>query len=804
MEPQKRRGVDGTRRVRRRKVSVLFCLLAALVFMVAGCAQQRVTAAVQPPKLVVETGKTRVAVQPDEPFLFTNEFDGAKPPVSEGLARSSDGRLRISLGDVRQPVICTPAPYAIRQQLFLPPGARLRLAFGLASGSWNKRGPAVRFLVRVTTGGATKTLLSQELGRWENAETANWSPVTLDLPAGEIEVELVTESVGKRSAAVPTSREPTVAAYALWVNPKVLVEQVVRPNIVIVLLDALRADHLGCYGYRRETSPFLDSLAARAVVFDDANSQATWTMPSVQSLLTSSYRLMRGSRIATLSGGGSASEEGPPQPVSMPVSLQGQLCRAGYDTMACVGGGFLDPALGFDAGFDWYWSPNHTPMLSDQLSVLKGQLSGDRSDPFFLFLHTYEVHNYFQEWGHDLGLFDRGYLGPLTDPRRLADADLHGNPRDFTDADMQFIEDLYDGEIHHTDRYLGIFFNWLFSQPWGRNTIIVIFADHGEGLGDHGVISHGGVPYYEIARVPLIVFTADGRLSPRRIGQPVALADLMPTLLNLAGVPAPGGIIGRSLLPVIRGEPFTPRPLFSESRGSALMAREGEWWYVTYRGERPEELYDRSTDPAQVHNLAVESPAGLARMREVMADLVQNADRGYRLAIKGSRREALTVTIEATSGFAYFDMPTRQKAQSLHFQQSAKPAASQEHTPAKGQTVIIELPAGDDTQVVLFEPANPGATVIVSAQAGGRPVERERLHIGAKGRPPVSSSVEIGAAARTMLRSDEPPVPDRPTEWGIWLWLPSSAAEMMRPHTALAENLPKELREQLKSLGYLR
>ncbi|NIR01581.1 MAG: sulfatase-like hydrolase/transferase, partial [Gemmatimonadales bacterium] len=258
-------------------------------------------------------------------------------------------------------------------------------------------------------------------------------------------------------------------------------------------------------------------------------------------------------------------------------------------------------------------------MVADQLAVVRHHLEEAPQTPFFLLLHTYEVHNYFQGKAHCLERFDEGYLGPLTDPRRLAEAALHGSPDLLSAADLRFLRDLYDGEIRHTDRYLGLFFEWLLEQPWGKNTIVIVTADHGEALGGHGTISHGGTPYQEVARVPLLIRLPDGRWAGRRVAQPVALVDLLPTVLELAGVGVPQGPVGRSLLPALHGE-HTPNssPIFCEGRGAAVLVRQGRWCYVGWRGERSEELYDIVRDPGQSQNIAAPRPEQVREMRRLL------------------------------------------------------------------------------------------------------------------------------------------------------------------------------------------
>jgi hypothetical protein len=478
----------------------------------------------------------------------------------------------------------------------------------------------------------------------------------------------------------------------------------------------------------------------------------------------------------------------------MPVSLQGELGRAGYTTLACVGGGFLTPALGFDAGFDWYWSPQHTPMLADQLGVVTRKLSEDPAPPFFLFLHTYEVHNYFQGWAHSIDRFDRGYLGPLTDPRQLMGAVLQGDPEELTPSDLQYIQDLYDGEIRHTDRYLDLFLDWLRSQPWGEDTIAVVTADHGEALGQHGAMSHGGIPYREVMHVPLLMHLPDGRWRGRRVSEAVALADLMPTLLELAGASPPSGLVGSSLVPLLEGGAWdAERPLLCESRGSALTVRSGNWVYVASRGELEEELYDLATDPDETTNIAEAETDQLHEMRRSLAALAMEAALGYRLLAAGERPGSLTVELDVDGRFGYVDVPTVHESDAL---QVAVPDAR--------QRVRVALEAGGTPHVVLFDPEDPAATVRVSAWLDGEAVEKGRFHLGARGVQPEEMPVAVGSDVRSVLVADEAPVPEHPDTWGLWLWVPPHADHVGGVEGLSADQIPEGVLEQLRSLGYLR
>lgn len=713
-----------------------------------------------------------MTLSPGQIFRFTDQFEGDPAPL--GLPRRLDGQAQVLLGDARQPVLCADPPRSFRQKLVLPREARLWLAYGPSPG-----GKATRFIVKARQGGRTTQLLSREVERWAGGGSDNWKPQEFALPAGEVEIELITEYVR------PPDTEQKGKSCALWANPMVVVPDTTpRPNLVLLHLDALRPDHLGSYGYRRETSPYLDRIAARGVVFEEAMATATWTYPSTQGFLTSTYpSLSFGSEV-----GEALTERGRgariPGPAITGASLQGQLQAAGYETLACTGGGYLDPRFGFDLGFDWYWSANY-PMLPDQLRALKERLSERRGEPFFLFLQTYEIHHYRKGYGHGLSRYDRGYQGRLRDKLLLEEA-VSGRLKDLRAADRQYLLDLYDGEVRHTDGLLEEFLEWLFAQPWGRNTVVAVTADHGESFGEHGQMGHCGVPYRELARVPLICYRHGQQWPARRVAQPVSLVDLAPTLLELGHAPVTREMVGQSLGPLLSGKPVPEKPRLCGNT-EALLAREGRWWYLTWPGQR-EELYDSAQDPEQRRNLAPSAPQELVRMRGVLARLAAESRRGYHLWIKLPPKGALTVELKSARELSYAEAPTLGAGDSL--------AMSPDRRRLK-----VELRPGRKQHLLLFEPA-AGAAVSLSAQVGGKPVEAARFHLGRRGLSPKSLPVSLTPSGQRAYLSERPPG-EESGEWGLWLWLPPGAARPSQGSSHSAE-MPQDLERKLRALGYLK
>ncbi len=293
-------------------------------------------------------------------------------------------------------------------------------------------------------------------------------------------------------------------------------------NVVVVVIDTLRADRLGCYGYSRPTSPALDALAARGLCFERAYATAPWTLPSTASLLTGLQpEVHRASHFfASIS----------PEARLLAESLAGE----GYENAAFVGNYFVQPLFGFERGFDRYdqgcmvdRGGINSPQISDAAIAW---LEQPRERPFFLYLHYFDPHyNYWEHEGFKFG-------GEDTE-RVFSGADIYAlreqAPR-FDAADRARLDALYDSEVAFTDHHVGRVFRKLEELGVDDETYVVVTADHGESLGEHGWIGHTVQLYEESIRIPLIV--AGPGLEPARHGDlPVQLDDVIVPLLRLAG-----------------------------------------------------------------------------------------------------------------------------------------------------------------------------------------------------------------------------------------------------------------------------
>jgi choline-sulfatase len=346
--------------------------------------------------------------------------------------------------------------------------------------------------------------------------------------------------------------------------------------VILISVDTLRADHLGCYGYRGVPTPQIDALAQGGTVFTQINSQVPLTLPSHTSLLTSTYPFANGVE--------DNGEHVPPGE----VTLAGILRSRGYRTVAFIGGFVLDRRFGLDQGFDVYDSPFdlHRHPGEDPGDVKRdgklvihdaaAWLQKNSSHPFFLFLHLYDLHT--------------PYALPAAVHERLH---VSG----------------YDAELSYVDMLLGQFWNTLARDGVYKRALIVFLSDHGESLGEHGEQTHGYFIYQSTLHVPLIFHWPQGRTFAARVTAPAGLIDVAPTILQFLGVPEPPQFQGRSLLGSLGSNaPAQDRPVYSESLYAhlhfgcaALMClRVGRYKYI----EAPRrELYDLDRDAGELHNL---------------------------------------------------------------------------------------------------------------------------------------------------------------------------------------------------------
>jgi len=396
--------------------------------------------------------------------------------------------------------------------------------------------------------------------------------------------------------------------------------------VVQIVVDTVRPDHLGVYGYERPTSPALDAWAGDAAVFENAFSTSSWTTPAVGSILTGQWPSRHGAGLRR-------NDEGVLEITLLKDSVQTLpevLRERGYVTGAFVNNPSLQPTLGLGRGFDEYdYVQTTNATIRDAAVTVDAALEwiGDNADrPLFAWIHIMEPHLNYDPALAVRGSFTAGYQGPLSLPIRvrLRDADTMAG---LTDADRDFVVGSYDEEIAFVDRQLGRFLAGL-EELFGRDGVLVMFtSDHGEELWDHGGFEHGHAMHQEVLRVPLIV---DGPgVSGRRVDAPASLADLAPTVLDAIGAGVPAAMSGRSLWPAATGGPApAPRAIIAEGVIYVDEIKAVVEWPmkgIFDSGRDRWQVFDLQRDPHERIDLADDAkrgPAALARFERALSKQV--------------------------------------------------------------------------------------------------------------------------------------------------------------------------------------
>jgi len=374
-----------------------------------------------------------------------------------------------------------------------------------------------------------------------------------------------------------------------------------RPNIVLIVVDALRPDHLGCFGYQRPTSPNIDRLAAGGVLFETAITQASYTRASFPSFLTSLYPFQHG-----VTNWESALPE---DLVTLPQALK----ESGYHSIAVVHGAVLSKKFGILRGFDQEFFILPGRRGSEKMSNAAIDAIKQAPEPFFVMLHLFDAHKPYSA-GKEYVEAVRG--DSRAEPFRWKSRDYIGIAETPEPGQIEGEMLLYDASIRYADHGIGRVLAQLEVSGVSDHTLVVITADHGESFWEHGLPMHSTNVYDEVARVPLVFSYPDKIQEPLRIREQVRLIDLFPTFVDIAGGTPPEQCEGTSLLGLIEGERREARPGTFLPLELALTECTTPWALVTrcLRNEdykllvetvtATRELYDLNADPAETRNLA--------------------------------------------------------------------------------------------------------------------------------------------------------------------------------------------------------
>jgi len=512
-------------------------------------------------------------------------------------------------GETRRALLLPP-PSTVEIAVDARAGDRLELGLGLADLLQPPllRGAVDLSLRAIDAGGKETPLLDLKLD-----ELRKWKERTVELPAGlagPVRLRFATRVAGGEAlrgcSQLVALAEPTLVRAA---KPS-------RPNLLVYLVDTLRADHCTPFRADRDTTPQLARLAAEGIAFERAGSQAPWTRPSVATLFTS--------RLFSFHGAGVKTSLAPEL-----RTMAEWLHAAGYATAAVVANAHVcGDSLNFEQGFSRFAAveigkKRGTARADSIHRVAIDWLRKNADRPFFLYAHTIDPHAPYQPPDKTAGRWSGRYQGRLS-PN---DATAHALERlaPLAPDELQYVKDLYDEEIAYNDLCFGQLCDELRRLGVWENTVVVFLSDHGEEFGEHGGFGHGGRLFEEQLRVPLVVKldrrAGETPVAGARIAEPVRSLDLLPTLLARLGVDAPpASFMGVDLAACLRGEPPPELDVIAEEEAGQLASLlAGRFKLIRARGAGDAgwtKLFDLAADPLEQHDLAAQQPEIAQRLRQ--------------------------------------------------------------------------------------------------------------------------------------------------------------------------------------------
>ena len=659
-------------------------------------------------------------------------------------------------------------------QLTVPEHGALDLHLGMLPRAWeDHRNGEVRFVVEMDTHDGPVTLVDETLTPSTVEPHRFWLPISLDLSkyAGqEVQLHLRTEQ-----------GESSHADYAFWGNPMVFTKapDTEATPVILIVCDTLRADHLSCYGYLRETSPYLDAFAREAVLFENAIANETWTLPSHGTIFTGLYPKNHG-----LTANANLPES--------TVTLAEALRDAGYLTAGYTGFSFwLYPWRGFAHGFDLYNVPEwRFRTVYDSRALLEGWLDNHPVPNLFLFFHNFDVHSKpaRQYDGLPYGPDDPSFVhfakefeSPPTferEGRDKVDGEdfmLSANRGELTvtPEENAYCIALYDDCIRMVDDNINAFFEKLRAMDLYDRALIVVTADHGEEFGEHGKYGHDNV-YEPNARVPLLVRFPNGERGGTRYSPVVQLADLYPTILGVLGLPLPNPVDGQNLEKLLEDGQTPPGKAYVQRRNQKAIRTDEVKLIRNVSGDRYE-LYDMEVDQAELNNLYADSQGSASGLRDDLLAFYQVNPEGWHFAYSSPDpdwRGDLEVAADSALDTAIL-----------------KQGMDRQNMILKGRTVVVRMGRDGDDELIL-RTTDPITKLVVTATAksdfalavGGEPVQNGRQF-----------TIALDPSSDEYVRPDV----DLRGQNALRIWYVPPATKR-----SAAKPLSEDIVEELRALGY--
>jgi len=562
----------------------------------------------------------------------------SRPLLDLGSGKDFFGiKMKLYIGGVDFNVIFAPPKSEFSYTFSLPQRACLDFGIGIIRDENSEKlildkEKGVNFLIALEHKGRKKIIFQKyvELPSGKKEDVFSLFEHKIELPRISDEARLSLITQGEKGV------------FSFWYNPVIYRPAAQRKNVILICLDTLRADHLGCYGYPRKTSPNIDSLTADSSVFFNAYASSPWTLPSHVSLFTS------------LSGVQHQVYYHDDKMDPSLVTLADILRKNQFFCPAFTGGGFVSPEYGFSKGFDVYYTGeggvyyHNSAQLVYQIVSRWLERNGDKN--FFIFIHTYQPHNPYAcpypyktmfldekpKWRHlDLS----GYLG--------GKGEIY---RELPEKERQNIIGLYDGEIRYSDeRLIKPLLEKLKEMNLYDQTMVIFTSDHGEEFFDHGSWLHGQSLYDESLKIPLIIKFPESKFAGKRIQSIVRLIDIMPTILDELGIDfSDYEFEGESLIPLLKKEDSQDRIFLADIGNNVLNSHVPQKIAINFgkyklilnkQFSRKDlsffispppslaavELYDLAQDPHEKRNIAAENRDLVAQLTKKIEEIHQKA-----------------------------------------------------------------------------------------------------------------------------------------------------------------------------------
>jgi arylsulfatase A-like enzyme len=560
-------------------------------------------------------------------------------------------------------------------------------------------------------------------------------------------------------------------------------------GVVLISLDTLRADGLGCYGEPGAYSPFLDRWSLGVVQVRDAIVQAPWTLASHMSLFTSQYPNVHNVNMAEAR----LAEE--------KRTLAEVLRDRGWQTKGIHANPFLSGRFGFDQGFESYEFVGIEHGEQSARAVARWLRRRDPERPFFLFLHFNDPHVPYEAPSPYRGVLQGEYDGPISgsleDVRRYKVRPL--DPRD-----LEQLRRVYREEAYYLDSQIARVFGLLADAGLYEASLIVVTADHGEEFKEHGRLEHQNTLHEELLRAPLLIKPpGEGRGRGRLLATPVKSIDLFPTILELSGEPVPAeGVQGRSLASLIRGGAevgLADEPILSESVNTLFVsARTRRWKYIYERTTGKEQLYDLERDPGERRNLAAERPDVVGRFAPLVQRYIEQSQAGWHVRTRAPW--SLRGVFRTDGRFQEVESFALESGDVLRVAPDGREiTVNFEHGGATDRYDGIDFTLSPPTARLELEllPAREGeqleASGVLSQVFLGRDYRNPKGHPILLAGEGAGADCTVGVGDAIIFTADP-----RGTRPGLFIWHVPEASV-----TREAAEIDAETRQQLESLGYL-